>query len=84
MAELVINEMKSVVPDGALISEPCLSAGVVFNCHSGVCGSCLVHVVRGAENLSVITDEENDLGLSPSQRLACKTRILTGTVELKF
>lgn len=82
MAKLIINFDEYVLPDGAGITEPCFKSGVPFNCQTGVCGSCLVQVSDGAENLSALSPEEHDLGLDPHRRLACKCTIQRGLVKL--
>ena len=58
-----------------------------FDCRGGVCGSCLMEVIEGAENLSPKSDDEqtflasiNALG---NQRLACLCRV-HGDVTLRF
>ena len=48
-------------------------------CRMGVCGTSLVHVVEGADNLTPITKDEayslERLGLGGSNRMACCTRV---------
>ena len=56
--------------------------GVLFGCHSGVCGKCATTVVSGLNNLSEPTTEEKDMGLDPDRRLMCQARINKGTVKL--
>jgi ferredoxin len=84
MATLIINDQPYEIPDGSLIAEPCLNEGLTFNCNTGVCGDCQVTVLEGADQLADLTDEENDLGLDPTHRLACVCRIKTGTVKITF
>ena len=53
---------------------------LVFSCYEGVCGTCLVRVVEGMENLSPRTETERILlevlvPDSPDRRLACQLRI---------
>lgn len=56
-----------------------------FCCRAGSCGTCLIRVIDGMENLSDVTD--NELILLPeltderNARLACQVRIL-GPVSL--
>lgn len=58
-----------------------------FGCRDGVCGTCIVSVRAGAENLSPMTDEERDtlenFAAAPGQRLACQVRIV-GDVEIEL
>lgn len=58
-----------------------------FGCRDGVCGTCIVTVLRGRENLSPCTVHEEDtlanFDAAPNQRLACQLRIL-GDVEIEI
>lgn len=56
--------------------------GVLFGCHSGVCGKCATTVLSGLNNLSEPTEEEAAMGLDPNRRLMCQCRIDKGTVKL--
>lgn len=87
MAKLIFedNQEEFDLPDGASIIEPCEQAGVPFACTEGVCGTCVVEVVDGMENLSEFNQAEADfLGEQDKERLACQCRILGGCVKLKF
>jgi len=84
MAKLFINDIEHEVPDGENISHVCESAGVPFNCNTGICGSCQVKVVEGAKNLSELTAEEMDLGCDKENRLSCKCVITSGVVKITF
>jgi ferredoxin len=88
MAKLIFENTQDEyeIPDGSSIVEPCEKAGVVFACgYMGICGSCLVEVVEGMENLTPLTQEEKDfLGEDGNNRLACQCKIKKGTVKLKF
>lgn len=89
MAKLIfVNNGQEVdLPDGSSISEACEKAGVPFACGGvGICGSCLVEVVEGMENLSKPTDAEKAfLGDDETDnRLACQCSILKKTVKLRF
>ncbi len=73
------------VQDGEAIASACESAGVPFACTEGVCGTCVIEVVDGKENLSPFTQEEKDfLGDQDKERLACQCKHLGGCVKLKF
>ena len=47
--------------NGSPIAEACEEAGVPFACTEGVCGTCVVEVEEGQENLSKPTQEEEDV-----------------------
>ena len=83
---MIKTDSKSVqVKDGDQIIEACKELGLPFGCHSGLCGTCEMEVVEGAENLSELTDEERMLGhVDKKHRQACQCRILKGVVKIKF
>ncbi|WP_213318433.1 2Fe-2S iron-sulfur cluster-binding protein [Chlamydiifrater volucris] len=72
--------------DGEGISEVCEEAGVPFACTEGVCGTCVIEVLEGQENLSEFTQEEKDfLGDEGGcERLACQCKIRHGKVKVTF
>ena len=84
MAEIE-NESKVVnVNDGESIKEASEELGVLFACQQGVCGTCKIEVLEGSENLSELTEQEQDLGMDNSNRLACQCKIKQGMVRIKF
>lgn len=76
------------IPNGEGIANACEEAGVPFACTEGICGTCIIEVVQGMENLSPFTQEEKDfLGDVPSgchERMACQCKLQQGTVTIKF
>ncbi len=66
------------VPKGTSLTQAAEDAGasIPFSCKAGVCMSCLVNVVKGAENLGPMTDNEKatleGFGAKQNQRLACQ------------
>ncbi len=73
------------IEDGSPLHECCEEAGVPFACTEGVCGTCVIEVVEGMENLSPFTQEEKDfLGDQERERLACQCKIKGGCVKLSF
>ena len=84
MAKLIIDGTEYEVPDGAKIDAICEGAGIPFSCNSGVCGTCQVEVVEGAENLGELNQEENDLGMDRNNRLSCQCCINNGTVKITY
>ena len=85
MAKLVLNDEEFDLEDGEPVKEICEEAGVPFACEEGVCGTCVVEVEEGMENLSGYNEEELDfLGPQDFERLACQCRIKGGCVKLKF
>ncbi len=89
-----VNENKLVIAaDGANLREKAIQNGIdiytlggkLMNCGGyGQCGTCIVEIVEGMENLSPKTDfEQRRLKKKPANyRLACQT-IVNGPVSVK-
>ncbi|MEM9540321.1 MAG: 2Fe-2S iron-sulfur cluster-binding protein [Cyanobacteria bacterium P01_E01_bin.42] len=95
MANIVfVNEKtEAIAADGANLREKALEnkvdlytfKGKLMNCGGyGQCGTCLVEIVEGMENVSPRTDVENrKLKRKPDNyRLACQT-LVNGTIKIK-
>lgn len=80
------NGEEKELPDDSPIAESCEEAGVPFACTEGVCGTCVIEITEGEENLSAPTQEEKDfLGEGVTrERLACQCRIKRGRVRVRF
>ena len=84
MAKLFIENVEIDVPDGNCLAEACENAGIPFSCNSGVCGTCQIEIIEGAENLNELNREENDLAMDRNHRLGCQCKILGGVVKVTF
>ena len=88
MAKLIFghNDEEVNLVDGAPIAEACEEAGVPFACTEGVCGTCVIEIKMGKENLTEPTQEEEDfLGQGTcDERLACQCKIKQGSVKISF
>lgn len=87
MANLKFRDTQEEIElkDGSPIAEACEQAGVPFACTEGVCGTCVIEVVDGMENLSDFTQEEQDfLGAMDRERLACQCKIKCKSVTITF
>jgi ferredoxin len=89
MAELTFQNTGTTInlEDGSPLTDPCEEAGVHFACGQGYCGTCIVHVESGGENLSPPTQKELDfLGEDgvKKERMACQCRILKGKVTIRI
>lgn len=87
MAKLIFNntEEEKELEDGSRIAEACEEAGIPFACTEGICGTCIVEVIEGMDNLSPFTQEEKDfLGDQNKERMACQCRIMHGSVKINF
>ncbi|HIJ99275.1 TPA: (2Fe-2S)-binding protein [archaeon] len=65
-----------------------VDSSLPFGCRNGLCGTCLVTVEEGEENLSPIAPHESrtlaTCGSKEKQRLACQCRIQKGMVKIKW
>jgi len=84
MAKVKCKNDEIEVVDGSDMREPCEKIGVPFHCRNGNCGSCMVEVKKGEENLSEETQNEKNLGMGGKYRLACQCCIKKGEVEIDF
>ncbi|MBA3238241.1 MAG: (2Fe-2S)-binding protein [Parachlamydiaceae bacterium] len=88
MAKLIFdhNGEEIELDEDSPIAEACEEAGVPFACTEGVCGTCVIEIKSGKENLSPPTQEEEDfLGEGcRDERLACQCRIKNGNVRVSF
>ena len=44
----------------------------------------MIDIVEGQENLSELTQEEKDMGMNKTRRLACQCKIKSGNVKIKY
>ncbi|MBQ8498419.1 2Fe-2S iron-sulfur cluster-binding protein [Chlamydia sp.] len=91
MAKLIVSAdgetQEFDLEDGSPIAEVCESVGIPLACAEGVCGTCVVEVLEGEENLSEFSEAEQDFLGEPGpshERLACQCCIKGGCVKLTF
>lgn len=72
------------VENGSEIREACENLGVKFSCRNGLCGTCMIDVLEGEENLSPLTEAEKLLKRNFKNRLACQCQIKSGEVKIDF
>ena len=84
MAIVKTNDNHIELPNGEPIRDACEELGVLFGCRSGLCGTCMINIVEGEENLSELTEEEVAMDRDRKHRLACQTQIKKGTVTINF
>lgn len=73
------------IEDNASIILACEEAGIPFACTEGVCGTCVIEVLEGEDNLSEYTQEEEDfLGDQENERLACQCKLNGGCTTITF
>lgn len=77
------------VPAGTRLIEVSekVGAGLTYGCREGECGTCMMKIVSGAENLgspSVLEDKVlNDIYAGAADRLACQAQVLGGHVVVR-
>ncbi len=86
MAKIIFSDTgKEInVKDEGQIKDACEKLGVPFSCAEGICGTCMIDIVEGQENLSELTQEEKDMGMNKTRRLACQCKIKSGNVKIKY
>ena len=84
MVILKTNDKKVEVPDGDPIRDAGEELGVPFGCRSGLCGTCMIDIIGGEDNLGELTEEEVAVDRDRKHRLACQAKIKNGTVTIKF
>jgi len=86
MAKIISLETKEEkeVEDGSTLREPCKELGIPFGCEDGQCGTCMVEVEEGEENLNDLNDAENNMGMDRKHRLACQCRINQGLIKISY
>lgn len=82
-------EVTVTVPAGTRLIEVSekIGAGITYGCREGECGTCMMKIVSGSENLanpSVLEDrvlKDNFAGVA--NRLACQAQVLGGHVVVR-
>lgn len=77
------NEEKKIQNNKA-IRKACEELGIPFSCNNGTCGTCIIDIVKGEENLSELTEQEKVLERDKKHRLACQCKIKKGEVKIDF
>ena len=83
MGKIIVGDQEKEVADGAKVINEAESLGITFGCQDGICGTCIVEVEEGMENLNKLTNEEKEFGLEKNERLACQCKIKSGEVKIK-
>ena len=91
MAKVTITNDNATfeVPDGSrLLDYAKANSSMPFGCGAGSCGVCICSVVKGAENLNLKTQVEEQtltrMNVYPSQRLACQIVVKKGEVVVEY
>ena len=84
MAKVIIDNIEYEAKDGEDIAEICEKHGIPFSCNSGVCGTCQIEILEGAQNLGELNDEEKELAMDRNHRLGCQCKIISGVVKVTY
>lgn len=84
MPKLIIDQKEYELNENTPIAETCENHGIPFSCNSGVCGTCQIEIIEGADNLSELNKEELDLAMDKNHRLSCQCQLIRGTVRVTF
>lgn len=86
MAILKDDEKEIEVKDNDYAIDAAEELGVAFGCQDGRCGSCRVEIVEGMENLSELTQNELDAGITTEEpyRFLCQCKIKSGLVKIRI
>jgi len=83
MAKIITSDREIEIPDNSGIKEACKELGVPFSCEEGDCGTCMIEVEEGMENLSEKTEAEKAMGIVEGKyRLACQCKIKKGDIKI--
>ena len=83
MAKIIINNNEKELPDGSEIKKSCEELGIPFGCETGLCRTCELEVIDGEQNLSPLSQSEEEMFLDPKNRLACRCKIMKDQVKVK-
>ena len=68
-------------------NESLLNAGeeldIPFGCQEGFCGTCMLTIESGGENLTELNSLEKDQGCDGETRLCCQMRLTGGEVQVR-
>lgn len=78
------NQESVEVEENSEIRDACEELGVPFSCRNGTCGTCMIDIVSGEENLTELTEQEEDLERDKKHRLACQCKIKKDDVVIDF
>lgn len=76
------------VPDGAVLETLDGKCSILYACKSATCGSCMVKVTEGMDNLEAPNENEK-IGLQafanePNHRLMCQCKIKKGEITVEY
>ncbi|MEK6873039.1 MAG: 2Fe-2S iron-sulfur cluster binding domain-containing protein [Nanoarchaeota archaeon] len=85
MAKVIIEPTgaQGEVNDGDQVRDKCEELGILFGCKQGRCGTCMVEVLEGMENLLEKNEREIAMGLEPNKRLMCQAKLKEGSIRIR-
>lgn len=79
--EITTDDLTLDVEEGYALIDMCEDhdTSILFGCRDGACGACMVKVIKGADKLSPVGDDEKDfletMAAEPDERLACQCKV---------
>ena len=79
--EITTDDLTLDVKDGYALIDMCEDhdTSILFGCRDGACGACMVKVLKGADKLSPMKDDEKDfletMAAEEDERLACQCKV---------
>tara|TARA_B100001094_G_C17942401_1_gene676257 strand:- start:391 stop:672 length:282 start_codon:yes stop_codon:yes gene_type:complete len=86
--EITTDNISADVEKGYALIDMCedQDTSILFGCRDGACGSCMIRVLEGPENLTPMGEDEKDfletMAAEPEERLACQCNVL-GDVKIE-
>ena len=77
-------DLRIEIANGSDLVEGGMKLGIPFSCVSGSCGTCKTKILKGMQNLSELSEEEEDYGLAEGYRLICQCKIIGDEVVLEI
>lgn len=84
MATIIRSDKAVNAPVDASLVEACEQLGISFGCQNGLCGTCIIDIIEGAEFLTLVTEDEELMGMDAHTRLACQCKIKQSDAVIKI
>lgn len=90
LSKIKVNNQEIEVESGKHLSETldATNSPILFGCRTGICGTCLIKIIDGKENINPPCADETEFleivaeGKS-NLRLACKV-IINGNIQIEY
>jgi len=83
MAVLKTEKAEAEIVNGESVRDAAKELGVNLGCQKGVCGACVVVVLKGMENLSPKSEHEEEYDLRDGDRMMCQCKATGGSITIQ-